>query len=308
MIGLSLIFISLHTNLTFKVMKYQVATFKIICDKHFLQDTRDLIADAAGNAGFESFENIDDGIKAYGQKELIDKEKLKENITDIPLIDTDIQYTLEDVIDKDWNKTWEEEGFDPIIIDDTIIIYDAKHQEKNLSEKNKNYIEIGIDAVQAFGTGTHQTTRMIVSTLLHSNIKGKRILDCGCGTGILGITASKLGATDIVGYDIDEWSVENARHNADINHISNIEIYHGDAHVLNHICGVFDIVMANINRNILLQDIESFKSVLASGGTLILSGFYEKDISLLLKKATALGFHETKRKFDKNWACLILHS
>lgn len=307
MIGLSLIFISLHTNLTFKMMKYQVATFKIICNKQILQDAQDLIADAAGNSGFESFENTDDGLKAYGQKDLIDKEAFNESIKNFLLKDADIQYTLEDVIDEDWNKTWEDEGFNPIIVDDDIIIYDAKHINRP-HPWNNNHIEIGIDAIQAFGTGTHQTTRMIVSVLLHSSVRDKRILDCGCGTGILGITASKLGAKDIVGYDIDEWSVENARHNAEINHINNIEIYQGDAHVLNHICGVFDIVMANINRNILLQDMESFKSVIASNGTLILSGFYEEDIPILLDKAISLGFHETKRKFDKKWACLVLQA
>lgn len=288
-------------------MKYQVATFKIICNKQILQDAQDLIADAAGNSGFESFENINDGLKAYGQKDLIDKEALNESLKDFLLKDADIQYTLEDVVDEDWNKTWEDEGFNPIIIDDDIIIYDAKHIKRPYPWNN-NHIEIGIDAIQAFGTGTHQTTRMIVSVLLHSSLEGKRVLDCGCGTGILGITASKLGAKDIVGYDIDEWSVENARHNAEINHINNIEIYHGDAHVLNHICGVFDIVMANINRNILLQDMENFKSAIASDGTLILSGFYEEDIPILLDKAIFLGFHETKRIFDEKWACLVLQS
>jgi ribosomal protein L11 methyltransferase len=147
---------------------------------------------------------------------------------------------------------------------------------------------------------------MIVSTLLHSDIEGKRVLDCGCGTGILGITASKLGAQEVVGYDIDEWSVENTRHNAEINKVENMDVLHGDSTVLNHISGVFDIVLANINRNILLQDMHQFRDVMAGNSKLILSGFYEEDVPLLLEKAKELGLEEYGRKTDTNWCCLAL--
>ena len=135
-----------------------------------------------------------------------------------------------------------------------------------------------------------------------------KVVDCGCGTGILGLAASKLGAKDIVGYDIDEWSVENAKHNAEINGVENMEIYHGDANVLNHISGIFDIVLANINRNILLNDMAKFKSVMAANGTLILSGFYEEDVPLLLDKAKELGLHEKSRSIDEKWTCLSLEA
>ena len=141
---------------------------------------------------------------------------------------------------------------------------------------------------------------------MNLDLDGKRVLDCGCGTGILGITAARLGAKDVVGYDIDEWSVENAKHNAKLNGVENIEIYEGDAHVLNHISGVFDLVMANINRNILLQDMESFKSVMNHGAQLILSGFYEEDVTLLLEKAKTLGLSEKGKKKNGNWICLLL--
>lgn len=132
------------------------------------------------------------------------------------------------------------------------------------------------------------------------------MLDCGCGTGILGITASKLGAKDVVGYDIDEWSADNAKYNAELNHVDNMQVMFGDASVLTHVSGLFDVIMANINRNILLNDMEAFKEVMASNAHLIISGFYESDIPLLLDKATALGFTETGRKKQEDWCCLML--
>ena len=167
------------------------------------------------------------------------------------------------------------------------------------------------DAKLAFGTGTHETTQMIVSTLLsmaESNggtLSDKCVLDCGCGTGILGIAASKLGAKEVVGYDIDEWSVRNTMHNAEINGVKNIKALLGDASVIKTIDGTFDIVLANINRNILLNDMEAMRSKMASGTTFIISGFYEEDIPLLVDKASALGLSLKEQKGKGQWRCLV---
>ena len=137
------------------------------------------------------------------------------------------------------------------------------------------------------------------------DLKGKRVLDCGCGTGILAITALKCGAADAVAYDIDEWSADNARHNAEINGVADrIEVFEGNAHVLSHISGVFDVVLANINRNILLNDMSAFKEVMAHGGTLILSGFYEEDVPLLEEKAESLGLSLKEKKEEGEWRML----
>ena len=164
---------------------------------------------------------------------------------------------------------------------------------------------IEIDAHMAFGTGTHETTRMICSQLLNMNLEGKRILDCGCGTGILGICALKLGAASCVGYDIDEWSTDNTRHNAVINHVDDrLEALCGDATVLNRHAAEFDVVLANINRNILLQDMQRFVSVMTPGATLILSGFYQSDCQMLEAKAQTLGLHPSSIKNDGDWACM----
>lgn len=286
-------------------MKYLVAKFKIATSEDLLQVCKDLLADSAAEAGFESFEETQEGLEAYVQKELFDKDALDASIADFPIEGTGISYTIEDAEDKDWNEEWEEQGFDPICVDDQVLIYDAKHPELHPTT-SPDHIEIGIEAKLAFGTGNHETTRMIVSTLLNMNLYKMRVLDCGCGTGILGLVASKLGASEVVGYDIDEWSVENAKHNAQLNGVDNLEVYFGNASVINHISGVFDVVLANINRNILLEDMKSFRGVLNEGGYMILSGFYEEDIPVLLEKAKEFGLYESGRRTDNNWACLVL--
>ena len=286
-------------------MKYLVAKFKIKASEDLMQVCKDLLADSAAEAGFESFEETEEGMEAYVQKELFDKDALDASIADFPIEGTDLSYTIEDAEDKDWNEEWEEQGFDPICVDDQVLIYDAKHPELHPTT-SPDHIEIGIEAKLAFGTGNHETTRMIVSTLLNMNLYKMRVLDCGCGTGILGLVASKLGANEVVGYDIDEWSVENAKHNAQLNGVDNLEVYFGNASVINHISGVFDVVLANINRNILLEDMKSFRGVLNEGGYMILSGFYEEDIPVLLEKAKEFGLYESGRRTDNNWACLVL--
>jgi ribosomal protein L11 methyltransferase len=148
---------------------------------------------------------------------------------------------------------------------------------------------------------------MICSTLLEETLKGKNLLDAGCGTGILGIAALKLGANSVTAYDIDEWSSDNTRHNAVINQVeNNIKIYCGDATLLDTVSEHFDYVVANINRNILLQDMERFHKVMKAGGTLILSGFYTDDIPLLEAKGNELGLTLSKTKEDNNWACIVM--
>ena len=290
-------------------MKYLVATFKIETADDLKQAARELLADSAAEAGFESFEDTEEGLEGYVQKELFDREMLDQAIADFPLEGTQITYEVKDAEDKDWNQEWEDQGFDPIYVGNQVVIYDAKHPELYPDTTNRpDIIEIGIEAKLAFGTGNHETTRMIITQLLQMPIKTKRVLDCGTGTGILALTASKLGAKECVGYDIDEWSVENAKHNAVLNGVDNMEVLFGNSQVINHISGMFDIVLANINRNILLDDMRTFRSVMNTGASLILSGFYEEDIPVLLEKAEELGLHETARHTDNNWACLVLEA
>lgn len=284
-------------------MKYLVAEFKIECQDGMIQIARDLLTDALGEAGFETFEDTEDGIKGYVQESLFDENAMNDVISNFMLPDVSINANIQEAEYKNWNEEWEEAGFERININDSITIYDARHDDGNGIASG---ISIGIETKQAFGTGTHETTRMIVSTLLNIDLKGKRVLDCGCGTGILGIAASKLGASEVVGYDIDEWSSENAIHNAELNGVGNMKVMLGDASVLKSVEGKFDVVLANINRNILLADMPAFVSVMADDSLLILSGFYASDIDLLTEKASSLGLSKIDSKSDSEWTCLVL--
>ena len=284
-------------------MKYLVAEFKIECQDGMIQIARDLLTDALGEAGFETFEDTEYGIKGYVQESLFDENAMNDVISNFMLPDVTINANIQEAEYKNWNEEWEEAGFERININDSITIYDARHDDGNGIASG---ISIGIETKQAFGTGTHETTRMIVSTLLNIEIKGKRVLDCGCGTGILGIAASKLGASEVVGYDIDEWSSENAIHNAELNGVGNMKVMLGDASVLKSVEGKFDVVLANINRNILLADMPAFVSVMADDSLLILSGFYASDVDLLIEKASSLGLSKIDSKSDSEWTCLVL--
>lgn len=284
-------------------MKYLVAEFKIECQDGMIQIARDLLTDALGEAGFETFEDTEEGIKGYVQESLFDENAMNDVISNFMLPDVTINANIQEAEYKNWNEEWEEAGFERININDSITIYDARHDDGNGIASG---ISIGIETKQAFGTGTHETTRMIVSTLLNIDLKGKRVLDCGCGTGILGIAASKLGASEVVGYDIDEWSSENAIHNAELNGVGNMKVMLGDASVLKSVEGKFDVVLANINRNILLADMPAFVSVMADDSLLILSGFYASDVDLLIEKASSLGLSKIDSKSDSEWTCLVL--
>ena len=278
-------------------MKYFEVEFTI---SPYSADAADLFASLAGEAGFETFEETETGLKGYVQQSLFDEDALRECIEDFPFEGTSIIYNVREAEDRDWNEHWEQEGFEPIVIADQLVIHDGRH----LPEVDSK-IQIEIDAKLAFGTGTHETTRMICTQLL--KLAKGRVLDCGTGTGILSICALKLGATEAVGYDIDEWSVDNARHNAVINRVDDrFTSLLGDAKILENIDEKFDIVLANINRNILLADMPMFVSKMHEGSLLILSGFYSDDCEILIEKAHSIGLKLVSKTTDHDWACLVL--
>ena len=271
------------------------------------QDARDILSALAGEAGFETFEETAEGLTGYVQQSLFDQSALDGALEGFPFDDTRILYNVVEVEDKDWNEQWEQEGFEPIVIDGgKIVIHDGRHLPTALPH-HPSPITIEIDAHLAFGTGTHETTRMICSTLLKEPLTGKKLLDAGCGTGILGISALKLGAESVTAYDIDEWSSDNTRHNAVINQVDHLmTILCGDASLLDSIHERFDYVVANINRNILLQDMERFRQVMAKDATLILSGFYTEDISMLETKGKEIGLTLVSQQENNHWACILM--
>ena len=283
-------------------MKYYEVNFTIEAPAELMQDARDILSALAGEAGFETFEDTDEGVKGYVQQGLYDEALLKALIGDFPLPSCTVAYTVSEAEDKDWNEQWEQQGFEPIVVNDTLVIHDGRHLPSDIRPQTS----IEIDAHLAFGTGTHETTRMMVGQLMSLDLTDKRVLDCGTGTGILGIAALKLGAREAVGYDIDEWSADNARHNAVINMVDGqFTSLLGDASILKEVSGQFDVVLANINRNILLNDMEAFVGKMAPHSTLLLSGFYEQDIPMLEEKAASLGLKKQTQQHDGDWACLM---
>ena len=289
-------------------MKYYEVEFSIKCpSEDLMQDARDLLAALAGEAGFETFEETADGVTGYVQQQLFEQDVLDAAISDFPMNDVHIIYNVREAEDKDWNEQWEQEGFEPIVVG-RIIVHDGRHEiESGLSGDSS--ISIEIDAKMAFGTGTHETTRMMLAALEEQfDVNAPHsVLDCGTGTGILAIAALKLGAEKAVGYDIDEWSADNARHNAVINRVDErFTSLLGDASVLDGIHENFDVVMANINRNILLADMERMRQHMHDGSTLIISGFYKDDVPLLQEKAHSLGLRLTRERNDGEWTSLVL--
>lgn len=299
-------------------MKYFEVAFTL---SPYSTDACDVLAALAGEVGFETFMETEDGLTGYVQQALFNEQTLKETIEDFPFDGVSISYDVQEAEDKDWNEQWEQEGFEPIEVrrkmEDGrgIIIHDGRHLPVNISDQD---ITIEIDAKLAFGTGTHETTRMICSTLLDlfgnlspltSPLSPLKVLDCGTGTGILAICALKLGASEAVGYDIDEWSADNARHNAVINRVDDrFTSLLGDVNILKEVEGSFDLVMANINRNILLADMPMMHEKMAPGAQLILSGFYTADIPMLTEKAQSLGMKLVAQEEDNDWACVVLRN
>ncbi len=289
-------------------MKYYEVAFTLTpCS----QDARDILSALAGEAGFETFEETGNELTGYIQQQLFDASLLDNLLENFPIHDVKITYQLQEAEDKDWNEQWEQEGFAPIVVSNRLVIHDGRHLPEGLlaggpqTSEQPTMLAIEIDAHLAFGTGTHETTRMICATLLNMELKGKSVLDCGCGTGILGICALKLGAISCTGYDIDEWSVDNTRHNSVINKVEDqLTPLLGDASLLDNLNKRFDLVMANINRNILLQDMNQFVKVMATHATLILSGFYDTDCDMLINKAKGLGLKLSNKRMDGEWTCL----
>lgn len=281
-------------------MKYFEVDFQL---SPLSQDACDILAALTADAGFESFEETQHGIRGYVQQPLLDRQALEDIVNNFPIMGTNIIYTINKAEDKDWNEQWEQEGFEPIIVgNNRLAIHDGRHLPSQPAD-----ISVEIDARLAFGTGTHETTQMICEWMLDMPMKDLRVMDAGCGTGILGIVALKLKASHVTAYDIDEWSSDNTCHNAVINRVdSQLSVYCGDASLLDFKTADYDLVLANINRNILLNDMPRFCQIMKQDAKLILSGFYTEDIPLLEARGKELGLTLTGAKNRDKWASIIM--
>lgn len=276
-------------------MKYLEFIFKT---EPCSEAVNDVLAATLGEVGFESFVDSESGITAYIQQELYREELLKASLEDFPIENVSIGYTWSEAEDKDWNEEWEKNFFQPIVIGNRCVIHSTFHQDVPQAE-----YDIVINPQMAFGTGHHETTSLIISELLDADLKGKTVLDMGCGTSILAILASMRGADALLAVDIDSWCVNNSIENIALNHINNIEVELGDAATLNG-KGPFDVVIANINRNILLHDMAAYVACMRPQAELYMSGFYAEDVPLIREKAESLGLHFTHSKSQNNWTAV----
>ena len=244
--------------------------------------------------GFESFVETENGVTAYIQK----TDWNAEILADVFVLNSDefsIKYNLNEVPQTNWNAEWEK-NFEPIQVDDLVSIRAPFHENPNLK------YDIVIEPKMSFGTGHHETTHMMVQHLLQLDLENKKVLDMGCGTGILAIFAEMKGAKPLDAIDIDNWCYENSVENVTRNNCENISVYEGDAALL--VDKKYDVIIANINRNILLMDMKVYTNCLQEGGILLLSGFYEQDIPVIDAEVIKYGLKLEKFIQRNNWVAL----
>lgn len=264
------------------------------------ETAQDILTALAGDIGFESFVEEDHTLKAYIQQPLYNEESIRDIIANYPLPDVNIAYTSSIQEDKDWNEEWEKNFFQPIVIGNRCVIHSTFHKDIPPME-----YDILINPQMSFGTGHHETTNLIVSQLLDTELQGKSVLDMGCGTSILAILAAKRGASPITAIDIDDWCVSNSADNIRLNNIDNIHVRLGNADVLRTERPNFDLIIANINRNILTADMDAYALCMKSGSRIFLSGFYVEDIPVIRQSLTANGLKYVEHHENNRWAMVI---
>ncbi len=277
-----------------KQMDYQKISIQIT---PFQEWVRDVLNAQLAEIGFDSFVETETGFDAFIPATSYSEESLNEVLEDFSG-DFSFEIQSEFIADQNWNKEWEKNYFKPLMIGGECLIRAPFHTEYPEAK-----YEIVIEPNMAFGTGNHETTASIIALILQNDLTGKTILDMGCGTGILGILASMKGARQITAIDIDKWSYEGTRENAALNNITNINAKLGDAGLLGN--EKFDLIFANIHKNVLLNDMEAYFNVLNDGGTLIMSGFYTEDIKDIRTKAESLGMKDAGFMEKNNW---VAHS
>ena len=247
-------------------------------------------------AGFESFDDNDGPLRGYIPETLFDPAGV------LPVLDEMVEkgwilYRYETVQSQNWNALWES-NYNPVIIDGQCRVRAPFH----LPDNDFRY-DLLIEPRMSFGTAHHETTELMISMLLveEETIKGQRVLDMGCGTGVLAILADKMGAGECVAIDNDDWAFENALDNKEKNKAASVTILRGDAGNIPE--PAYDLIMANINRNVLLRDLSVYNSHLLTPGNLLISGFYEEDLPSLLQVATTMGFRLQKTKVKNRWMC-----
>lgn len=257
----------------------------------------DLLAAFLADIGFESFEESDYGLAAFIQSGVYNEGIMKDAISTFPM-EVHIKWDKTFITHQDWNEEWEKNCFKPIVLaDGRCVVHSSFHRDFEKAE-----IEVVVDPKMAFGTGHHATTSMMINFLFEMPLIGRNVMDMGTGTGILAIVAKKLGAGATYGIEIDPSAYENALENIALNNVE-VVLLQGDADMLDGISGI-DVFLANINRNIILADIDRYIRTLGTGGIILLSGFYQDDVPLIEKSLNLNGMRIAEVKSDGEWAAI----
>lgn len=262
------------------------------------QDFADILTAELSEVGYDTFMDTETGFNAYITEDIFNEAELKDVVAKYAGM-AEISYETNKIAKQNWNEEWEK-NFEPLVIGNKVSVRASFHPQP----ENLEY-DIVINPKMTFGTGHHETTTLMIENQLTQNHTGKRVLDMGTGTGILAIMACKLGASEVVGVEIEDWSVENARENAEMNNCGNITTVHfGDVTAVQN-DEPYDIVLANINRNVLLADMAAYTKLLKNGGPLILSGFYTEDLPILKEEAARCGLIFESHREKNNWVSAI---
>jgi len=253
----------------------------------------DILAAELAEIGFDSFVPCENGMQAFIPETKFNENNLKDAINNYPL-EVAISYEIVTVASKNWNEEWEKHYFEPIVIGEECVIHSSFHKDIPVAK-----YDIIIDPKMSFGTGHHETTSLVIGEILKMNLTNKKVLDMGCGTAVLAILAAMRGASELLAIDIDSWCTENSLENIALNKVSGIEVKHGGAELLDGLH--FDIILANINRNILLADMEKHAACLTTGGELYMSGFYKADIPVIEAELNRNGLELIDFKEKNNW-------
>jgi len=245
---------------------------------------------------FDSFQELEESLDAFIPESRFNPKSMIEILKRYGLPGDFEKTKLQNI---NWNEEWEK-NFEPVYINDAVQIRASFHEPK------PGYAyDIIINPKMSFGTGHHETTHLMVAEQLQTDHKGKNVLDVGTGTGILAIMAAKLGAKSITATDIDGWCIENSSENFELNHLEDMEIYQGTIDKLT-LSKTYDLIYANINKNVLLKELEEYEKLLAKSGIILLSGFYERDLAEIIQKGKDIGLVPTKQNTRNNWALLSL--
>ena len=269
-------------------MNYTQISFRLTPDS---EENREILVAVLSDLAFESFDETEDQVLGYIPGESFNFGEMDEITSTLPF---SVHSENEMVPDQNWNEVWEKNYFKPLLIGGRCLVRAPFHIEYEPAE-----FELVIEPKMAFGTGNHETTTLMAEQILNINLTGKTVLDMGCGTGILGMLASLKGAKRITAIDIDHWSFESTVENAHLNNILNLKAKLGDASLLGS--ENYEVIFANIHKNVIISDLPAYKKVLQSGGQLYLSGFYTHDMRDVKEKAESLGLIETGFHEKNNW-------